>query len=92
MPVAVQMHSHAQIAVYDGARPAVNNLTVADRIVFKYKEEFCVLAAPHRVATTTHRFILSDEEDYKIPMRVVESSGEYFSGPRGKLLVIKKQR
>jgi hypothetical protein len=103
MLAAAQTLSQGQMVVHDSSsRPAANNLTVSDRIIIKtdcalwglvaaaYEEHFARSGAS-RYGNSTHRFVLSEEGDLNIPLRVVAPTGEYFSGPRGKLLVIKKR-
>ncbi len=104
MPAAVPTPSQGQIIVHDSGRPAANSLMVSDRIIIKsdcalwglvaaaYEELFASGSGVSRSGSSTIRLVLSEEGDLNIPLRVVEPTGEYFSGSRGKLLVIKKQR
>jgi hypothetical protein len=97
--------NQAQIVVSDSGRPAANNLTVSDRIIIKsdcalwglvataYRELFASrksgMSGPRN---SPPGFVLIEEGNLDMPLRVVEPTGEFFSGPRGKLLVIKKPR
>lgn len=50
------------------------------------------LAVGHEFAPRTDRLVVSEELDAGIPMRSVTQAGETYTGPHGKVLVIKKRR
>jgi len=50
------------------------------------------VAIGHEFSTRSTRFSFSDEPEPNIPMRSLNQTGETYSGPHGKILVIKKRR
>ncbi len=49
------------------------------------------LAIRHDVASTTPSLRLADEDESKIPFRFVDSAGERYNGPHGKLVVMRRK-